>query len=208
MNILKDASEKNQPSFYGIKYPFTSRSVIYHLVFRTLLQATARPGTVLRTSFMESQEQTLLLILESIYDRNSTFSILGDEPHKKAWSNLISSIIGSLEVPLSEADFVVVLDGKQGDKLSEIRRGNYFYPESGATVFFFVEEINRSGVTLILRGPGIMDEIKVSIEGIPKNDLLNLKELNRDFPLGVESVFIDRTGNFFIIPRSTWLEVE
>jgi alpha-D-ribose 1-methylphosphonate 5-triphosphate synthase subunit PhnH len=57
---------------------------------------------------------------------------------------------------------------------------------------------------IALTGPGIREEILPGpIEGLRPRETEHLKELNGDFPLGVDAVFIDDAGRILCIPRST-----
>jgi alpha-D-ribose 1-methylphosphonate 5-triphosphate synthase subunit PhnH len=41
------------------------------------------------------------------------------------------------------------------------------------------------------------------IDGLNSNDLELLFEINSDFPLGVDTLFVDEAGRIVAIPRST-----
>ena len=52
-------------------------------------------------------------------------------------------------------------------------------------------------------GPGIKDKTRIKIEGLAAGELKELKHVNREFPLGVDSIYLDRSGRLTSIPRST-----
>ncbi|MCX7823667.1 MAG: phosphonate C-P lyase system protein PhnH [Syntrophobacterales bacterium] len=183
--------------------------ILHHLVFRRVLEAISRPGTIMELPVAKTGEDCLLLILESLYDNNNTFAVISvEESYRKMWSENIKIRTRSLETSVEEADFVVFPDGKGKGMLSQVRRGNYLYPELGATVFFLIEGLSDNrGIPLKISGPGIKGESIIALNGIGKEDLEILQELNKEFPLGVESIFIDKGGRFLTLTRAVRVEI-
>jgi alpha-D-ribose 1-methylphosphonate 5-triphosphate synthase subunit PhnH len=62
-------------------------------------------------------------------------------------------------------------------------------------------------VTIDLRGPGIKSAVLLRIHGLPTSVLEGIVELNRSFPVGVDTHFISRHGELVSIPRTTRLRV-
>ncbi|MEA3544779.1 MAG: phosphonate C-P lyase system protein PhnH, partial [Thermodesulfobacteriota bacterium] len=54
-----------------------------------------------------------------------------------------------------------------------------------------------------LSGPGIEDNIYPKIDGLAAQELNQLKEVNTEYPLGIDCIFIDQNGQLMCIPRST-----
>jgi alpha-D-ribose 1-methylphosphonate 5-triphosphate synthase subunit PhnH len=65
------------------------------------------------------------------------------------------------------------------------------------------------GALLIkLKGPGIKSEEKVYIKGIHAVLIEAVKELNTEFPLGIDMMLTDVHNNLLCIPRSNQFVVE
>ncbi|MCL5423135.1 MAG: phosphonate C-P lyase system protein PhnH, partial [Nitrospirae bacterium] len=94
------------------------------------------------------------------------------------------------------------------------------YPDTGATVIYSINSLSlippippfvkggmRGNLRITLKGPGINGEITPFIGGIKKDEFHYLKEINSEYPLGVDSIFIDAENRIMCIPRSTKIEV-
>jgi alpha-D-ribose 1-methylphosphonate 5-triphosphate synthase subunit PhnH len=58
-------------------------------------------------------------------------------------------------------------------------------------------------------GPGIREEIVTApLKGIELRELAYLKEINSEYPLGVDALFIDQGGRVMALPRSTTIEIK
>jgi alpha-D-ribose 1-methylphosphonate 5-triphosphate synthase subunit PhnH len=109
------------------------------------------------------------------------------------------------------ADFIIVTHCVSRGKILEAKRGTLEYPDEGATIIYLVESLGpkeNAGVRLRLQGPGVKKEITATISGLAASEILDLKIINRDYPLGVDCFFLDRAGLVMGLPRSTMLEVE
>ena len=107
---------------------------------------------------------------------------------------------------IKSADFILALG--ELPQLERIKRGSLEYPDQGATVIYSVEEINQSllgvnSISLTLTGPGINGKRVLSLKGLKKQEVMKIIEVNKEFPLGVDFVFVGRKDKFFALPRST-----
>jgi alpha-D-ribose 1-methylphosphonate 5-triphosphate synthase subunit PhnH len=175
--------------------------------FRTLLQAMSRPG---RVYVLDTPgEKGLLLVLQTLIDHEVTFSVISAEQMRL--NQEIVKATGSRAVTLEDADFVIVPSGDSEGKVLRAKRGSLEYPHSGATMVYQVESLeNKTNGTpnCRLRGPGIDNEISACIHGLNKKELMHLQESNSEYPLGVDSIFMDKAGRVMCIPRSSSLEVK
>ncbi len=62
-------------------------------------------------------------------------------------------------------------------------------------------------VTIELSGPGVRGTLLRRVHGLPTSVLLAIVDLNRNFPVGVDTHFISRHGELMSIPRTTRLRV-
>ncbi len=175
-------------------------------IFRTLLQAMSRPG---RVYVMDAPgEEVLLPVLQTLIDNEVTFAVVGD--NHESLKNEIVNATGSRAVAIEDADYVVVPSGDSEGAILRAKRGSLDYPHAGATIVYLVDNLNdgKSGKpACLLKGPGIEHEISPCINGLNKNDLIHLREINSEYPLGVDALFLDKTGLILCIPRSISMEV-
>jgi alpha-D-ribose 1-methylphosphonate 5-triphosphate synthase subunit PhnH len=178
-------------------------TVLGHAVFRALLRAMSRPGTVVSLP-APARDRPLLRLLEALLDGEVTFHPAGlDEALRAevAWST------GARTAPLAEADFLLLGAGS-GGALRQARRGTLEYPDRGATAVYQVAGLAEAGGRALLRGPGIREAAAPRIEGLEAGELALLREVNAEFPLGVDAVFLGPEGRLLCIPRSTRIEVD
>ncbi|MDO5028211.1 MAG: phosphonate C-P lyase system protein PhnH [Bacillota bacterium] len=110
---------------------------------------------------------------------------------------------GSLE----DADYVIFSLEKNDqvkDSLGRQKKGTLINPQLSATTIIEVEELSKAK-DLVLTGPGIKDQNYLSIG---KADWLDQRRLiNEDFPLGLDILLVDKSGNLVALPRTTEIRV-
>jgi len=183
-------------------------NLITQKTFRTLLQAMSHPGRVY--SLSRELESGLILVLQALLDHEVAFAISGHQ--KEALEYKIIQATGSRPEALGRADFIIIPSGDSDGAILHAKRGSLEYPDTGATVIYIVKFLNdmdkdNGKPIALLRGPGIKDEIAISMHGLGKNELSHIKEINSEFPLGIDCIFIDGANRIMCIPRSTRIEV-
>lgn len=103
-------------------------------------------------------------------------------------------------------DGVVVLDGEVGaSSLLGLRRGTDERPEDGATVLIVVPDAAEM-CPVRLRGPGVDGEVDTTLPLAP--DVLAARaEACRQWPLGIDLVFVEPGPVVLGLPRTTRVEV-
>ena len=200
--------------------------------FRALLQAMSHPGRIYPLSgdtdkdIAPMGDAGLMLVLRTLLDHEVRFSVLGKETG--SLEKAVSRLTGGRCAAVADADFVIVPDGKSGGAIKKARRGTLEYPDAGATAIYAVQSLEEGGgagvpeaagmisplspefpvssAAAVLKGPGVKDEIAVAIVGTSPEELADIKEMNEDFPLGIDCVFVDEAGMVLCIPRSTRIE--
>ena len=166
----------------------------------------SRPG---RVYVMDATgEEVLLPVLQTLVDNEVTFAVVGD--NQECLKCEIVKATGSRAVAIEDADFVIVPSGDSEGAVLRAKRGSLDYPHAGATIVYLVDDLNddKSGnPDCLLKGPGIEHEISPCINGLNKNDLIHLREINSEYPLGVDALFLDKAGRILCMPRSTSMEV-
>lgn len=190
--------------------------------FRILLQAMSRPGRVYNiggfvpdSSIEPFTQPALMLVLQTLLDHEVTFNVLGHQKEDSEYK--IIRATGSRTANIDGADFVIILSSGSDREILRAKRGSLEYPDIGATVIYSINSLllappiqtggTRGEFRITLKGPGIDGEITPFISGINKDVFHYLKEINSEYPLGVDSIFIDGASRIMCIPRSTKIEV-
>jgi len=176
----------------------------HHTCFRLLLQAMSRPGKIFQmpdavgTTFVTS----LLRLLDSILDQQSGCYLINDNPELE---RKIKKKTGARFTDAQSADFLLALAGSSQGKTLVAKRGRTDFPNQGATILFGVERLEEGteNTGIKLTGPGIKGAIYPQIEGLADDELIQLQTVNGEFPLGVDSIFLDQSHRVMCIPRST-----
>ncbi len=92
-----------------------------------------------------------------------------------------------------------------------MRRGTLAYPDQGATIVYilphWVRVARSKAVRVQLTGPGIEHDIWLSLTGLPATEFLARNEACRDYPMGVDCIFVDSAGQVACVPRSSKIEM-
>ncbi len=171
--------------------------------FRLLVNAMCNPGKIYDISFIDSIDRNgyIYLIAKTLIDNEVSFCIIGDDKDKTA--KKIFELTGSVYKDITEADFVIITDSNSRGEIVKAKIGTPEYPDSGATLIYYLSPNNIQTVKLKLKGPGIKEEKIVSVEGIKKEEFILLKTINANYPLGLDSIFIYESGKILSLPRST-----
>jgi len=186
--------------------------VTAHRVFRCLLQAMSRPGRLytLPPPTGAGPWEAVLTLLESLLDHEVSFAVIGGDGARELPS-LVASRTRCRAADIGEADWVIVPHGDAEGRILQAKRGTPQYPDRSATIVFRVPTLlggESRRPAIALTGPGIRGEIRLGpIEGLGPREAGHLREINREFPLGVDAVFIDDAGRILCIPRSTQIRI-
>lgn len=184
-------------------------------VFRALLDAMARPGTVGRTPVRDPRCpvagcQPLAAALLTLLDHEVAFAVApatGDGAAELA--AYLAAATGSRRVPPGEADFVVALGAPPPGLLLGLRRGTPAFPDEGATLLLLAPDLDapEGGLPVALAGPGVRPGATARLAGLTAADLADLAAANAEPPRGLDLILIDRGGRLLCLPRSTRLTV-
>ncbi len=181
-------------------------------IFRILLDAFAHPGKVVKISDLKITPPSSISkisagVLFTLLDLEVGFAVsASDKEQREEIEEYFIINTGSKLKNLESADFILVFG--EFPQLEKMKKGSLEYPDEGATVVYSVEEVNENlsgvdSVNLTLTGPGINGKRKLSLKGLKKQEFIKIMEINKEFPLGIDFVFMDRKGKFFALPRST-----
>ncbi len=181
-------------------------------IYRLMLDAMARPGKIMVlprpelyppagiTSYAAGAAFTLL-------DGETTFALLPDSDLPRQYICLNS---GSRVEELSRAQFIILDGWVDFPALAGLCRGDLLFPERGATLIIMVDAIAEEGggLRLTLRGPGVDGVRTLAIKGLCPANMHRVRELNREFPLGVDLILTDQNGTLAALPRSCAVDIE
>jgi len=161
--------------------------------YRTILQATARPGTMgqLDDVAIEVPPQfnraTALMAL-ALLSGDVTYFL--DRAEASAEDFILRETSAKPADP-AHAEFLIFPGAQHGDALRQARRGSLSYPDLGATVIVQAEAISPAPIDgalrLLLTGPGIESSAEVYVRGVPGDVFAVLQEHNAEFPVGVDA---------------------
>ena len=205
---------------------YANRTIRDHFTFRVILQGMSHPGKIyplsgLPVSYADTgkssccypgkasplpnspgAESAVIEVLGCLIDNEVSFAVIGD----KDMETVIARHTDSRPVSSEDADYIIVRNGTTRGKLASFKRGSLEYPDTGATILYLVEALSEAkGV--VLSGPGVNGAVSLRITGLDPGELQLLRQVNSEFPLGVDAIFIDQSGNIACIPRSSQIGV-
>ncbi|MBU2512783.1 phosphonate C-P lyase system protein PhnH [bacterium] len=177
-------------------------------VFRVIVEAMSHPGVVYQLpTFQETHlwSTSLLAVAHTLLDHEVTFVYLGDEIFR---IKEIFEATKSRQVALNEAHYIIIEGNRSNGRICEANCGSSTYPDRGATIIYILSE-NDDGSQcfnsskIILKGPGIKESISPQMIGLNRDELVNIRDLNSEYPLGVDCIFLRGSSQVMCIPRST-----
>lgn len=183
-------------------------------VFRVLLDAMARPGTVRQLPALDEHTPIpsttgLAAVAQTLLDHEVTFALVpGDEETGAETSGAtlayIRSVTGCRNVSTSDADYVFALGAPPAGLAAQLKRGQPAYPDEGATLVSLVPSLDgATGNSVNLSGPGVPGGTIANIPGWSIDDLASLAEANAAAPLGIDVILVDAGGQVMCLPRTT-----
>jgi alpha-D-ribose 1-methylphosphonate 5-triphosphate synthase subunit PhnH len=176
--------------------------------FRELMKSWAYPGEIVDLSAITEAididipiNRTAMLLALVLIDAEVGFCVDSSDPSGDAAA--ISRLTYGKRREIGDADFVFVLgkDRNAGGPIAGARIGTLVDPQLGSTLVVEVGELAESG-PLVLSGPGIRGERRMSV-GLDPSWIAARAGRNREFPLGVDLVFVDGLGRLASLPRTT-----
>lgn len=176
-----------------------ARIIRDHGVFRMILGAMSHPGSVFPVPELEDETESLPLLLGCLMDAETGFSVIGDQ----VLAARLGKITGARPLPVDQADFIIAPRGATQGLMPLFKRGTLEYPDLGATVIYRVETLGYGELTVTCEGPGVDGETELEIGGMDRDEFMQLRDVNLEFPLGVDVILLDRAGRIAAMPRST-----
>lgn len=177
-------------------------------VFRTVLDAMARPGMVLDLPVSPQAPAPInpaaSAVLLCLVDQDTPVWFDGGAESSDVASWLGFHCGSHLVADPAQAVFALIADTMAMRPLAAFPIGSEDYPDRSATVIIQVPSLS-GGPELILSGPGIRDTIALAPAGLPPEFNMWLIDNNALFPCGVDVIFA--CGSRIVaLPRSTRLK--
>ncbi|MBT2582236.1 phosphonate C-P lyase system protein PhnH [Planococcus sp. ISL-109] len=178
-------------------------------VYRKILHSMSRPGTL---SSLEKEAKELdyeqpckkatMLCAMTLLDAEVTFHILAENGRL---IERISEYTSAKYAPIEEADFIIILESDSKQAVSQAMQlckiGNLIDPQLSST---WIIESNRHTETgnLMLSGPGIEHHAHLQT-GMPDVFWQSRRSRIKEYPMGIDLIFVDDNLNVACIPRTT-----
>src|SRR5260221_3247857 len=176
-------------------------------VFRTVMMALARPGTIgdLATGPIAPpapMTTELAAVALTLCDHETPVWF---DRRLSAEGEVASFIRFQTGAPVADdpakAGFAFAIDMDGLPPLSAFAQGTDVYPDRSTTLILAVDALG-SGRTASLAGPGIADEASLALAPLSEDFIAQLAENHARFPCGVDCVFV-AAGKVAALPRST-----
>lgn len=191
------------------------------LIFRAVLDALARPGTIRRLPAAargaagEGAPAALLPLL-ALADLTTPACVLADGGD---WPEVVRAMTSAPAAELAQARLVAALRPVSGSELAALRAGTPTAPEDGALACLSVTGIRPAPVTgapdggadgrlLRLAGPGIAGTRRLLVTGLPPGFAAVRRKLTGEFPAGADLLLITADGDLAGLPRTTRIDEE
>jgi alpha-D-ribose 1-methylphosphonate 5-triphosphate synthase subunit PhnH len=179
-------------------------------VFRVLLDALSRPGTVhdlpagLVDPVIGGGAPAAVLVPLALADLEVTLAVLATPGPDRAAA--LATATGARTAPAEAADLVLALRPPRPDEVRGLRRGTPDRPDLACRLVLACAGFD-GGAHLELTGPGVDGTARLAVDGVPVEALEALVAVNRRYPVGVDTFLVDPAGRVAGLPRSTAVRI-
>jgi alpha-D-ribose 1-methylphosphonate 5-triphosphate synthase subunit PhnH len=175
-------------------------------VFRAVMDAMARPGTIAQVDTVVSPPGSLSLasaaLICALCDVDTPLWL---DPLLRAGESVEPWVGFQTGAPISEeageARFAIIGDPSAMPSLDRFAQGSQEYPDRSATLILQVASLDE-GRPLALSGPGIRERATFAPRGLPDNFIDQWAANGARFPRGVDLIF-SAGGALACLPRTT-----
>ena len=175
-------------------------------VFRAIMDAMARPGTVQDLPQLARPPAPLSAtagaVALSLCDNDTPVWLdppLQAEAAVKAWLGFHTG--APLANTPADAHFALIANPKEMAALDGFAQGTQEYPDRSTTLILLVDDL-ASGPSLLLEGPGIEKTSMIAPPGMPRHFVEQWKQNNQRFPRGID-IILAAPGRLACLPRTT-----
>jgi len=179
------------------------------MIFRTLVEGMSHPGRVYQMPAINEKvpwSNGLLAIVHTLFDHEIGFAVIESASQDQTSGEVYEATKASV-VDLPEADYVIVEGSRSGGEIESASRGEPAFPDKGATIIYRLDSTNSGsgapGDKIILTGPGINGRKAPQLSGLDRDEIALIREINSEYPLGVDCIFLNGQNQIMCLPRST-----
>jgi alpha-D-ribose 1-methylphosphonate 5-triphosphate synthase subunit PhnH len=203
MTALYPANPAESLQFRRLEPGFSDPVRDAQACFRAVLDAMARPGQIVQLPGLVPGGSPLSpaawSIALTLCDIDTPVWL--DEAAATAAGQFAFHCGAPLAITPADARFAFIADALALPPLDGFALGTEEYPERSATLVIDVGELtDDTGVRL--RGPGIYDDLRLGVSGLPPRFWTERVALSELFPRGIDVLFVDG-GGLAALPRST-----
>lgn len=185
-------------------------------IFRTVLDAMARPGTVGLLTALDPRcplpdFRPLAAVARTLLDHEVTFAVNPEESLSNTveLSRYLGAATGSRLTAPDEADYVIARGPLPRGLLASLKRGTLAFPDEGATLLILAPDFATTigALPVTLSGPGVPGTLATHLTGLSAENLAERRVANAEVPRGVDLLLVDPTGRVLCLPRTTKVEV-
>ncbi|MEA3468727.1 MAG: phosphonate C-P lyase system protein PhnH [Thermodesulfobacteriota bacterium] len=167
-------------------------------IFRALMEAMARPGSLHSLDAWLDGARSYRGVLASLLDAGTTLSDCHDLLEPNDWP-----LLQARQEITEKADYLLCQGSAHPNGSPKV--GSLSCPDQSATLLIQVENLGNGGSSLMLQGPGIQSTCSLEVSGL-EPAWLELREEYISFPLGIDCILLDQK-NITAIPRTTKVKV-
>ncbi|MFD8279072.1 phosphonate C-P lyase system protein PhnH [Streptomyces solisilvae] len=176
-------------------------------VFRAVLDALARPGTVARfPSDVPGAVPPALLPVLALADLGTGVRVL-EEDGSRCWSDVVSVATDAPAVALEKARLAAAVRPVAAEEILRLHRGTADAPEDGAVLCLPVTALEGGPSVWRLSGPGVPGERDVAPQGAPDGFVAARAEAVAGIPAGADLLLATPDGRVMGLPRSTTITI-
>jgi alpha-D-ribose 1-methylphosphonate 5-triphosphate synthase subunit PhnH len=176
-------------------------------VFRALMDAMARPGSIARVEAgvvpPAPLESAAGAIACALIDADTPYWLDGPLDGEALRSWLAFHTGARPAASMSEAAFALVAVPSSMPPFERFAQGSQEYPDRSATLVLQLEGL-EGGAPLTFRGPGIKDRVTIAPRGLPVDFATQWHANHKRFPCGVDLI-LTAGDAFACLPRSARL---
>lgn len=164
--------------------------------FKAMMNTLSMPGKL--ENITPLYDSPLLAIANILLYNEVSFFYAGDSD-----MSLIEAINNPKIETNDKADYIFS-DELNSTLIKEAKKGDYINPDFSATLIFTCKDFEQTKVNL--SGPGINGKKELYLP-CDKEFIEVLMYKNSDYPLGVETYFINKNSEILALSRTTKIEV-
>ena len=176
------------------------------MAFRAIMDALANPGTpqklVTPQAIASHLSPEMVSILLTLSDHDSSMWLDASLRADAALCSLLAFHTGApLVSDPAAANFAAVSGADHLPALDSFNLGTQEYPDRSTTIVLVLPALT-GGPGLVLRGPGIKDQLHISPQGLPGDFVAQWAANRALFPRGIDLLLVAE-GQVMGLPRST-----